>query len=166
MTLPTSRLAYTDCYNAFDQAVADRKGIRIRMPSQDKAIYYRMRLNQARKIDRRDNCEIYEEGHALHGRSAYDAIVIRLLPEVDDDDVPTGNWWLYLQKQEIIPGIVESLSEDEDDETTRMAPESNPRPAPGPVPESLDLGNWDADSRDESGSVDVEEAEQDAVRGT
>lgn len=166
MTLPTSRLAYSDCYDAFDKAVADRKGIRISMRDEAQATYYRMRLNQARKIDRRENAKVYEPGHPMHGCSPYDAIVIRLLPEVDDDEVPTGNWWLYLQKQEIIPGIVESLSEDEDDETTRMAPEGNPRPAPGSVPESLDLGNWDADSRDESGPVDAEEGEQDAVRGT
>lgn len=92
MSLPKSRVAFTDCYEVLDQTLAEAKGIRIRFRTHDAAIHFRMRLHQARKLDRDANAETYEKGHSMHGTSAYDQIVAR-------DPVPeNGGAWLYLEK--------------------------------------------------------------------
>ena len=89
MSLPTSRLAYSDVFDIFDKALGDPHGIRIPFRDRGKASYYRMRMNYGRTIDRADNREIYERGHPMHGRSPYDHL-LTTLREVD------GVWYIYV----------------------------------------------------------------------
>ena len=106
MTVSNSRLAYGDCFDLLDKAIADNKGIRVRFDEWKQANYYRMRLHTARAIDRKDNARTFTEDQPMHGRSIYDTIVGRIKEDGD------GFFWLYLEKVENnIDGPVESLSE-------------------------------------------------------
>lgn len=111
MSLSDSRLSYGDCYPFLDQALADPKGARVFLDTYKQAFTFRVRLHQARKIDRKDNKEIYfdKPDAPLYGRSVYDALRMRLVraaPE-DGDDA----YWLYAEHMTHDPSRVESLSE-------------------------------------------------------
>lgn len=108
MSISTSRLSYADCYELMDRAVADAKGVRIFIGSEDKATHFRMRCHTARQINRRDNEKIYPVGQPMHGASPYDALTFRIR---EDDE---GQYWVYAEKSELDPGDIEPLSEMED----------------------------------------------------
>lgn len=111
MSLPTSTLAYSQCYDVLDKALEDSLGVRMKMTSLPSAQHFRMRCHQARKLDRDKNAEIYPEtDHPLHGRSAYDVLIIRD-PKVATD----GQVYLVIERSDIaIDGSsVEALSEAE-----------------------------------------------------
>lgn len=102
MPLSNSRLSYQDCFNIFDAALEDERGVRIQCSDQDKATFLRMRMHNARKIDRKDNAEIYPEGEPMHGQSIYDKLAIRIR-HVE------GKVWLYVE-QIALEGKIEGLS--------------------------------------------------------
>ena len=106
MSLSDSRLSYTDCYEAMDRALEDEKGIRVVVEDNNAATYYRMRLHQARKIDRRHNKSVYEPGDKLYGHSVYDVLIFRIREDIE------GAWWVYME-QVTMPREenIESLSE-------------------------------------------------------
>jgi hypothetical protein len=104
MSLSNSRLSYVDCFDLLNRALDEPRGIRVEVPSLDAAIYLRMRIHHARQIDRNENRSIYPDpGHYLHGRSIYDIFVIRV------ESGPPA--WLYLDKQKVEIGRVESIPE-------------------------------------------------------
>lgn len=105
MSISTSRLSYLDCYAVYDKAVADEEGVRVLMPDLDKATHFRMRMHTARKINRKDNADVYEVGHPMHAASEYDPFVIRLRP------ASNGSWWVYVQHQKIDLNEVQPLSQ-------------------------------------------------------
>jgi hypothetical protein len=107
MSISESRLAYIDCFAAMDKAIDDEAGARVPMESMDAATFYRMRCHQARKIDRRRNREIYEEGHLMYGLSIYDKLVIRIR-NVND------RIYVYFTKVADESNEAESLSEVEE----------------------------------------------------
>lgn len=109
MSLSPSRGAYGDCYKIMDQAVSDPVGIRIRLRDEAAGVHLRMRMNQARAIDRSDNAKTYDPGHYMYNRSPYDALVFRA-PAEDD----FGNWWLVVDKPEAVTYEIESLSDGSD----------------------------------------------------
>ncbi len=108
MTLSSSRLAFLDCYDALDRALEDDRGARIKVETQDHGIFFRMRLNVARRIDRTHNRDIYPEDNPLHGTSLYDQLIFRAPREID------GQWWVYIEHNKLMPGQVEVLSEVEE----------------------------------------------------
>jgi hypothetical protein len=89
VTVSTSRLAFNDCFDVFDQALGDPTGIRIAFSTEGLARHFRTRLHQARAIDRADNAKLHPFDHPMHGRSAYDSIIAKLR-NVD------GQWYVYL----------------------------------------------------------------------
>lgn len=105
MPLPNSRLAYQDCYDLFNQALADDKGIRVAMESEAAAITFRMRMHHARGLDRELNAQVHPKGAPMHGQSVYDPLILRLREDTDD------NWWIYIEPNTAQIGEVESLSE-------------------------------------------------------
>lgn len=142
MSLPVSRGAYHDCIKIMDEALKDEKGVRVEFPSQDAAIYFRMRMHQARKINRRDNAATYEKDHPLYNASLYDQLVGRIVNH-------EGTFWLYLEKNRIEDlGEIQPLSEvpqithhrqmqipdmrEQDDGVTYEVPEPKPV-APGVI---------------------------------
>jgi hypothetical protein len=129
MGMSNSRLAFSDCYELMEKAIEDQKGIRIKFATEQDAWLYRLRLHNARKIDRKDNEEIYEKGHAMHGKSVYDALIMRLRP------VPNGTsqCWLRIEKISIDDLEIESLSEAEA-ELDEIVPPKVPMPLAIDIP--------------------------------
>lgn len=107
MAISNSRFSYGDCYDLMDKAIADPKGIRIKFGSYGDALHFRLRLHTARRIDRKDNLEVFAADHAMHGKSAYDPLIMRLKENAD------GTTWLRLEKVDAREFEVESLSEDD-----------------------------------------------------
>src|SRR5262245_13935699 len=121
MVTSESRLAYADCYKVMEQAISDQypKGIRIKCASYEDAMHFRLRLHKARKIDRKDNLEIYQLGDTMHGKSVYDSLIMRIRMSADDTA------WLRLERVEAMEFEIESLEED------RV--ETRPLPPPQPM---------------------------------
>ena len=103
MPLPDSLHAFTTEFEAFDRAVSAEKGIRIEFSDPAPARAYRARLHQARVLDRRENRVAYKEGDPMYGRSSYDSLRVTIREDT------AGKHWVYIEKQENIPGTVEEL---------------------------------------------------------
>jgi hypothetical protein len=108
MVTSTSRLAYSDCFDLMDKAIADPKGIKIKFAAGEDAWHFRIRLHTARKIDRIDNKDVYEERHPLYGRSVYDQLTMRIRTEPSN-----GTAWLRLERIDTREFEIESLTEPE-----------------------------------------------------
>ena len=106
MVTSTSRLAYSDCFDLMDKAIADPKGIKIKFSAGEDAWHFRIRLHTARKIDRQDNKDIYDQGHPMHGRSVYDQLTMRIRKTNDFA-------WLRLERIDTREFEIESLTEPE-----------------------------------------------------
>lgn len=102
MTISNSRQSYGDCYAAMDQALESEFGVRMRVPTLDAATFLRMRMHQARKINRKDNAATYERGHPMYGASAYDKLIVRIRTEED-------GIYLYLEPVGLETGEIEVL---------------------------------------------------------
>lgn len=107
MPVSSSRLSYDDCFTLFDKALADTKGARYQVSGGDygKNQYFRMRMHQARALDRADNKLLFNLGDPLFGRSVYDTLVIQLREDTEH------KWWVYVTHTEIDAAEIESLSE-------------------------------------------------------
>lgn len=123
MGMSNSRLAFSDCYELMEKALADPKGIRIKFASENDAWLYRLRIHNARAIDRKENRENFEKGHGMHGKSVYDTLICRLRPE----DNGGGGWWLRIEKITTEGMVIEPLSEEE------ISPPALPGPLPVPA---------------------------------
>lgn len=105
MSLSTSRGAYRDCFALLDRALDDTRGIRVELRDPAVATYLRLRVHQARQIDRAENLTTYPEpDHPLHGRSPYDCLTLRI-----DEGPPC---WLYLDKIHVEVRRIEPIPED------------------------------------------------------
>lgn len=109
MNAPTSRVAYTQYYEVFDRALEAQTGVRLRFNTKDEALFYRSRMHQARKMDRKENLSLYPEGHKLHGASAYDICIVRE-PRYDAE----GQWWLYVERNDVVRPHIEPIPEKDD----------------------------------------------------
>jgi hypothetical protein len=107
MVTSTSRLAYSDCFDLMNKAIADPKGIQVKFAQSEDAWHFRIRLHTARKIDRLDNMTTYPETHAMHGKSVYDQLTMR----IRTPDGPEGIAWLRLERIDAREFEIESLSE-------------------------------------------------------
>jgi hypothetical protein len=107
MPLPNSILAFQDCTDFMSRALEDDKGARLFFLTEAEAQNYRMRLNQARELDRRENKMIHELGHMLHGKSEFDLLQFTIRDDVE------GQWWIYARKMILDESRVELLSEVE-----------------------------------------------------
>lgn len=100
--MSTSRLSYKAEYDLMQQAVDAEKGVRSHIGSREAAMKFRLRLNQARQLDRKLNCETYEPGHALYGGSEFDELIFTVRQDTDEE------WWVYLEKS-MVPSTVEPI---------------------------------------------------------
>lgn len=108
MSQINSILAYDDCQRVFDAALADLKGARVCLGTQEACFNMRTRMHYFRHLDRKANKSTYPEGHVLHGTSRYDPYVVR--DPIRDED---GQWWLYVEPRSSTQMIIEGLSEIE-----------------------------------------------------
>jgi hypothetical protein len=63
---------------SLERALASERGIRLSLSSKRAAEGFQRRAHQLRREDRKENAVIYPEGHALHGGSMYDQLVVRV----------------------------------------------------------------------------------------
>lgn len=113
MTLPTHRVAYEVEYGILDKALANEIGARIRMPSHESANHLRARIHQARKIDRVENRDAYDEGHPMHGQSVYDKLVCRIRQKEE-------RVYLYIEQRSAESFEVEPLGAETEEEQPPM----------------------------------------------
>lgn len=64
--------------DVLDRALVADRGIRVPTASRGHAVNLRQRLYTLRTADRETSMKVYPEGSPLHGRSAYDELVITL----------------------------------------------------------------------------------------
>ncbi len=108
MALSNSIMAYQDCKEFLERAVDDEKGARIPFRSMREAEYWRMRCNQFRALDRRQNLMIFDLGHKMHGQSEYDGLTMIIRHSQDN------YFWVYAEKRTVEPGLIEDLSSIEE----------------------------------------------------
>lgn len=113
MSLPNQIAAYEDCFDAFDRALADEKGVRVQFGDQGSAKFFQMRMQQARSLQRAESARLYERSDVRWNKSIYDSLVVRN-PAVD----PDGAWWIYIERHGAAITAIESISEIENEETT------------------------------------------------
>lgn len=126
MSISTSRGSYRDCYEYYDQALEQDRGIRIQVANYDYACHLRQRLHMARKIRREDNCEIYPEpDHPMHGASPYDHVVVKINTD------PDGKTYVLLEKIVMLTRIEPLPLEDDmlalEDPTPRQIEHDPPK---------------------------------------
>lgn len=85
MSFNKSPLAFDDVREILDKALASPRGIMIPCSTRGAAVALRVRLNYYRKMDRTQSRETYTRDHPMHGRSAYDKLVLRI-PAKDTKD--------------------------------------------------------------------------------
>lgn len=105
MSLPNSLRAYADCLALYDAAIADPKGARACLGTQEACINMRTRMHYYRKLDRDANADLYKPGEPMHGVSVYDDYVLQILRDEDNQ------FWLYIQPRSAKILHVEGLSE-------------------------------------------------------
>lgn len=81
MTFAKNLTSYPDCAKLFQEALASKKGIRVKFPTHGEAVFQGGRLNSFRVRHRRENGKIYPAEHPLHNASEYDAIMVRIKEE-------------------------------------------------------------------------------------
>lgn len=110
MPLPKSIHAYNDCKEiyerAMDSVLAEGPGVRVRQPDWDAANYLRMRMNNARAINRRDNQDIYEPGDPLYKASEWDTLMVTI-KKVGEE------FYLYVEPHGIDTSSIEAIPEGE-----------------------------------------------------
>jgi hypothetical protein len=98
-----SLLAHRDVQAALDRALANGRGVRIRVESAGHATNLRQRCYKVRELDRRENAKIFPHDNPMHGRSVYDALT--MTPAEDDGTV-------YLVIEVSSPERLEEVMED------------------------------------------------------
>lgn len=78
MPISNSRGSYADCYAIFDKALDSNVGISVPCKDENHATFLRMRMHQARALQRRENAKMYAEGEPLHGTSPYDPFTLTI----------------------------------------------------------------------------------------
>jgi hypothetical protein len=108
--LSNSPLAYRDIAEAFDRAIANGKGIRIRCASKGAAKSLQVRSYKYRTIDRQENSKVYAEqpDHPLYGRSEMDSIIISI-------EEKAGVWYVVYtcSTPERLDSMIEDLTDED-----------------------------------------------------
>lgn len=104
MSQINSLKAYTDCRELYEAALADPKGARAKLGTQDACINMRTRMHYFRKLDREANGRTYPVDHTMHGTSIYDPYVVQMFKDED------GDWWMYVSPRAKML-YIEGLSE-------------------------------------------------------
>jgi hypothetical protein len=107
MALSESLAAYDDCFNLFDRAHADGKGIRTFVQTWPEAHMLRMRLNNARVLDRRQSMKAYPKDAPQFGKSEHDRFKVTIRKSAEDD-----GYWVYIELWAADIIVIEGLSDE------------------------------------------------------
>lgn len=103
MSLPDQIAAYNDCFDAFDEASANPRGVRVPFETEAAAKQFQLRMHNARAIDRQEARRIHERNTPQYGKSEYDRLCVRNPREKD------GKWWVYIEPYAQSIGGIEPL---------------------------------------------------------
>ncbi|WP_329700472.1 hypothetical protein [Scandinavium sp.] len=78
MSFNRTPLALEDVKRVLDRALNATRGLEVNFKTRGEAIYWRGRANYFRRLDRRENAQIYDETHILHKQSIYDKLRLEL----------------------------------------------------------------------------------------
>jgi hypothetical protein len=78
MALTDSIAAYEDCFQAFERAAKSKKGIRILFEDKKTANYFRLRMNYARVLQRREAVRMYDRTDPRFGKSEFDKFRLKM----------------------------------------------------------------------------------------
>lgn len=113
MALSESMAAYEDCFELFDMARSNSRGIRVEITEGDtpterqrRAGMMRMRMNQARVLQRREAMRQYERTDPRYGKSENDKFRVTCREDTE------GNWWIYIEVWNMAVGVIEPLGDD------------------------------------------------------
>lgn len=107
MALTEAIAAYTDCFEIYEAAHKSPKGVRVHIGDQKAAGIMRMRMNQARVLERKESKRLYDRTDPRYGKSENDKFRNRMLEDTE------GEWWLYVEPWGLMGLEIEPL-EDED----------------------------------------------------
>ena len=107
MALSESIAAYTDCFEFYEQAQADGKGIRILVEDRKAATVLRGRLNQARVLERRESMRLYDRTDVRYGKSENDRFRVTMRETAEGD-----GYWVYIEPWAAETLVVEGLSNE------------------------------------------------------
>jgi len=93
VALPEQPSAYEDCYDYYERAKASPKGIRVLFDNERDAGMFRMRMNMARVIQRREAMRIYARTDPAYGKSEFDSLKCAVRPTAELD----GRFWVYIE---------------------------------------------------------------------
>jgi len=93
MSLTEQPAAYKDCYELYARAVATPGGVRMPIGERrQSAIFFQLRMNKARQIQRDISRRVYAPDHPAYDRSEFDAYQV----QVRGPD-PDGTYWIYVR---------------------------------------------------------------------
>ena len=106
MPLNNQILAYEDCFELFQRALADSRGIRARFYTSGKARHMQMRMNQARALEREESRRMYPSDDLRWNKSQFDVLAVKVNS--------VGNeWWVVIERHGCNVLEIESLSTKE-----------------------------------------------------
>ncbi len=105
MSLPTQIAAYGDCFDLFNRAKNDDRGIRVFIGLENVALRLRHRMQMARRLQRDESKRLYDLHAPQWGKSEFDDLVVTVRKDTE------GDWWLYIERYGMEIGEIESLSE-------------------------------------------------------
>ena len=78
-----SPLAYGDIRTCADRALANGRGVTLRVHSHGEAVSERARFYKMRELDRRASTKVFPSDDPRHGVSAYDRLVVSVAADGD-----------------------------------------------------------------------------------
>ena len=106
MAFSNSIFSYKDIREMLDRALQSERGLRVKLKTKGAGNNLRQRASYFRQLDRRENKKVYPEGDPMHGRSAYDVLILKLVePDAGDTE--------HQCYMEIVKGSVENYNTEE-----------------------------------------------------
>ncbi len=106
MSLPLQIAAYGDCFEVFERAKANPRGVRVHMGPKNSAERMRYRMQMARRLARDESRRMYDRTAPQWNKSEFDDLILLLRQDED------GEWWVYVERYGMDIGVIEPLSDE------------------------------------------------------
>lgn len=104
MSLPDQLAAYADCLDLYERALGDEVGARAKLPTVNEATMFRMRMHQARSLERAESRRMYDKTDIRYNKSEFDVLKVTVREDTE------GGWWVYVTRHGQEIETVETLS--------------------------------------------------------
>lgn len=103
MALPSTIASYEDCFDLFARAIAKPKGSRALLGSYGDAEHFRMRMHQARKLQRDESMRMYDSNAPQYNKSEFDKLMCRVCEDAE------GRFWVYVIPHGTLIEVIEDI---------------------------------------------------------